>query len=481
MPWVKVADGNTYQSGGSALPANGTPFPFIWLGNFSGGKLDASGTPLPQFDDASLGGTGPTSALTQFARCLAAYLRGFQNTYGVPFYAISIQNELDFDEFYNSCFYPQPAGYLAALKAVRTELDKYPDLAGIKLMGPEDVLGGDPYGMWQYGSGNTAAAKNLQFIQGIGGDPAAASAESFFCIHGYASDGVSSATATPTQWAWWVQGWGTSPGAGIPPNVAGFTNYGKKSWMTETSGEGTAWLSPATGFPGSGAFSLALRIQQALTTGRESAWAYWQMTDGNPVGNETLTDSTNLQNSPKYVAAKHFFRYIRPNALCVNATVAGSATLSSSAFWHQTNGTMTVVLINTTNTAVQAVINSPAQPAGITSWQTFTSSNGNYWQNSTNTITNGVATVSVPGYGVVTLYGVGTPGLRAAPATNGQLNLFWPPTATGFALQSTTNLAGSSWTNLAGGQITTNGLSNGLVSVTVRQNSGTAFYRLALP
>jgi O-glycosyl hydrolase len=149
MPWVKISDGNTYGSGGDDLPTNGTPYPFIWLGNFSGGMLDTSGIALPQFDDSSLGGSGPTSALTQFARCIAAYLRGFQNTYGVSFYAISIQNELDFDEYYNSCFYPLTNDYLAALKAVRAELTNYSDLAGIRIMGPEDVLGGDAYGMWQ--------------------------------------------------------------------------------------------------------------------------------------------------------------------------------------------------------------------------------------------------------------------------------------------------------------------------------------------
>ena len=111
---------------------------------------------------------------------LAAYLRGFQNTYGVSFYAISIQNELDFDEFYNSCFYPLTNGYVAALKAVRAELNQYPDLAGIKIMGPEDVLGGNAYGMWQYGSGSTTADKNLQFLQAVGADPMASVGRGLF-------------------------------------------------------------------------------------------------------------------------------------------------------------------------------------------------------------------------------------------------------------------------------------------------------------
>ena len=480
MPWVKLTDGNTYQSGGANLPTNGTPFPFIWLGNFAGGSLDVSGTPRPEFNDSALGGTGPTSALTQFARCVAAYLRGFQNTFGVSFYAISIQNELDFDEFYNSCSYPLATNYVAALTAVRSELNQYPDLANIKIMGPEDVLGGNAYGMWQYGSGSTTADKNLQFLQAVGANPAARDAEAYFCIHGYDSDGVSAAAAAPTQWLWWVNGWSTSPAPGIPANVAGFSDYGKKSWLTETSGESPAWLYPASGFPSGGAWSLALRIQQALTAGRESAWAYWQMSDGSPVNTETLTDSSSLQNSPKYVAAKHFFKYIRPNAICVKATVSGDSALTAAAFLHATNGTMTVVLLNATNTPVQVVVHSPAQPVGLKSWQTFTSSDGSYWQTSSISITQGLASVGVPGYGVVTLYGLAPPRLTAALTAGGQLNLSWPPSANAFQLQSTTNL-NSSWTAVGVGQITLNGLSNGLVNATLVGKNAARFFRLAQP
>lgn len=166
---------------------------------------------------------------------------------------------MNFEEFYNSCTYPLSAQYIAALKAVRAEFDQYADLAPIKLMGPEDLLGGDAYGMWQYGSGATAVHKNLQYLQNIAADPVAASALSFFCIHGYASDGVTAAGATPTQWNWWLDGWTTSPAAGIPANAKGTAAYGKKSWMTETSGEAAAWLSPGSGFPNQGAWSIALR------------------------------------------------------------------------------------------------------------------------------------------------------------------------------------------------------------------------------
>jgi hypothetical protein len=204
------------------------------------------------------------------------------------------------------------------------------------------------------------------------------------------------------------------------------------------------------------------------------------MTDGNPVGAQTLTDSTNLQNSPKYVAAKHFFKYIRPNAICVNATVSSDSALTASAFLHVTNGTMTLVLINATNTPVQAVINSPAQPVGIKAWQTFTSSNGSYWQTSITGITNGQANVSVPDYGVVTLYGVAPPPLIATMTSGGQLSLSWSPSANGFQLESTTNL-NSPWTNVSAAQMTFNGLSNGLINVTVTRTNTPTFFRLAQP
>jgi O-glycosyl hydrolase len=440
-PWLKLADGNTYSGALSGATVSSVPFPFIWLGNYSGGVLDTSGTVRPEFDDSSLGGTGPTSALTQFARCTAAYLRGFQNTYGVPLYAISLQNELDFDEWYSSCYYPSAAGYVAAIEAVRAELDRYPDLSGIKIMGPEDVLGGE-YSMWQYGGGSTTSAKNLQFLQAVGANPLAAAAEAFFCIHDYDADSVEAADPTPaTHWNWWVNGWETSLAPGIPANVHGFTYYGKKSWQTEHSGDDPAWLNPSSGFPGNGAWSLALRIQQALTVGQESAWAYWQMTDGNPVDINTLTDATTLQNSPKYVAAKHFFRYIRPNSICVNATVTGSTALTASAFLHPTNGTMTVVLINSSSSPVQAVVNSPSEPAGIPFWQTFTSSSGSYWQVSTTPITNGSANVSIPGYGVVTLYGVVPSGLSLA--WNNPLAITYGTALSSKQLNATANVPGT--------------------------------------
>jgi hypothetical protein len=186
-------------------------------------------------------------------------------------------------------------------------------------------------------------------------------------------------------------------------------SYGKPSWMTETSGESPAWLASSTtgGFPDQGAFSIAVKLTQALTVGEESAWLYWQLTDGSPSSTsdeQNLTDATQLTNDPKYVAVKHFFKFIRPDSQRVAATVTGSSTLLASAFVNDATQTLTVVLVNEASTSTSVTLTLPATPA-LDSLSTYTSSNGSYWHSSMVSASDGTATVTVPGYGVVTLVG----------------------------------------------------------------------------
>jgi len=404
-------------------------------------------------------------------------VRGFQHAYGVRFYAISIQNEVNFEEFYNSCTYPLSAAYIAALKAVRAELDQHPDLAPIKIMGPEDLLGGDIWGLWQYGGGDSTIHKNLQYLQNIAADPQAAAAEAFFCIHGYASDGVNAANATPTQWNWWANGWSASPAPGIPSNVRGFTYFNKKSWMTETSGENPAWLYPASGYPSDGAWGLALRIHQALTAGRQSAWIYWQTTDGSAVGAQTLTDATLRTNAAKYVAAKHYFRYIRPGAVRIDATTSGTSNLLATAFLHETNRTLTLVLLNTSASSMTTSVQVPTSPFAVSALRAFTSRNGELWQSSTVPVSNDVASVVVPGYGVCTLYGVAPPRLTATRAA-GEIHLTWSQAGLGFQLRSTGPvLSPGSWVTVTN----TPAITDGVASLTLPIGPGARYFRLTSP
>ena len=408
-PWLKVTSGNKYGGAAWPLPTANVPFPFIWTDNFTGGKLDVSNTPRAEFFD----GVQNTSALTQFARSTAAYVKGFQDRNGVQFYSLSIQNELNFETFYNSCTYPLSSYYITALKAVRAEFNKYTDLRNIRLIGPEDLLGGDAYGLWQFGnSGNTVGDlvvhKNLQYLTEIAKDPAATAAVDYYCIHGYASDGVSSAGANSTLWDWWANGWGVAPVGGVPDNVKGFRFYNKKSWMTETSGEEAPWLFPSTGFPNNGAFSVALKMHQAIVNGFNSAWIYWQFSDGAAVGGSTLTDATAMGGAAKYNSFKHFSKYIRPNAVRVGTSSTNSG-VSASSYVQDTDKSLTVVLINSNATAQSVTVNVPTTLGfAISSFSAFTSSNNSYWQSSTLAVSQNRVTLTIPGYGVATLYGTGT-------------------------------------------------------------------------
>lgn len=437
VPWVKESSGNTYGQNWWPGPVINTPWPFIWGGNFAGGQLDVSDTPLEIFNDSDLGGDGPTSALTQFARSTAAYIKGFQQFHGIEFYAVSIQNELNFEQFYNSTTYPLASMYVTALKAIRAEFDKDSSLRDIKIMGPEDLLGGDAYGMWQYGGGSDPTHKNLQYLAAIAQDPEAMEAIDFFCIHGYDSDGISASGATSTLWDWWVNGWEESPAPGIPANVAGFASQGKKCWMTETSGENPNWLWPQSGFPGDGGWGLALRIHQALTAGQQSAWIYWTFTESDDDNNVTPFALTNAQyhsESPKYLGAKHFFKYIRPGAFRVGSEGNGSEDILSSAYFHPADSTITVVLLNTNSTPNTAEIQIQGMTQESAGFDLYSTSYNSNWQHQEITFSGSTGNIELAGYSVATLTGKYSPATSSAhsPETEAalQLQLMPNPTST---------------------------------------------------
>jgi O-glycosyl hydrolase len=367
-PWLKVSSGGRFEGAGEVMPKSGTPWPFIWAGNFAGGKLDTSGTPRDELDD----GSGPTSALTQYTRITAATLLGFQRRYGVRFSAISLQNELNFETFYNSCTYPDAAQYVTTLKALRRELDSHPELRTIAIMGPEDLIDADAYALWQYGAGADAVHKNLQYLAAVARDAEASAALSFFAVHAYARDGVHGSGSDATMWRWWSDGWSSAPAAGLPPRVLGTRAYGKKSWMTESSGEPSVWASPPGEPMANSALGLALKVHQALTVGAQSAWLYWQLLDGKPVHGETLTDASLRERAPKYVAYKHYARLVRPDS-CLLETVLESADSQAmsgvyvSAFRHPRHGT-TLVLLNTRPEAQRVSVLGLAPGSAVTAY-----------------------------------------------------------------------------------------------------------------
>ena len=145
----------------------------------------------------------------------------------------------------------------------------------------------------------------------------------------------------------------------------------------------------------------------ALTAGEESAWLYWQFAEADQVTSQCLTGKREMANAPKYVAAKHFYRFIRPNAVRVQAKVDGAPGLLASAYLHPADRTLTAVLVNSGSAPASAQVRIPPQPAGLGRFEVYTSDNNRLWQHAMAQPAGGSLAVTVPGYGVVTLYGKG--------------------------------------------------------------------------
>jgi len=167
--------------------------------------------------------------------------------------------------------------------------------------------------------------------------------------------------------------------------------YGKKSWMTETSGENPAWLFPVSGYPNAGAWSLALRIHQALTTGRQSAWIYWQMTDGSPVGAQTLTSSTLLTNSAKIYRGETFFPLHPPRRRCGQRHRQRLHQPAGQRVSGRNERDVDVVILNTSSAALNRRSTVRVSPQFNRSGLSLRS-DSSFWQSSVLTITNDTAT-----------------------------------------------------------------------------------------
>jgi O-glycosyl hydrolase len=328
-------------------------------------KLDPrTGQPLPVLKQVglypnSVGGVLKDDAdnLQQFGRYVAAYVKGYEQKFGVPMYAVSVGNEPAFDqvgtssEGFNSAVY-DPARFVQALKAVAAAFDHY----GIttRIMGPEALA----TGQYTY----------THYINAIKADPEAAAAIDIYNLHG-----------TPTS-TWW--------------NL--IKDTARPGWMTETSGEPATW---------DGALTLARNMQTALVQGNVSAWLYWQTSDGGTSPSAFTLTAGSDTNVEKFAAAKHFFRTIRPGSVRVAASPTDVAGVFASAFVHEQNKTLTSIVMNLSATPQTINLN-----IGGTNLSDFDfvrrSSAGALWQDAGPVaVANGVATFNLPARAMITLQG----------------------------------------------------------------------------
>ena len=324
------------------------------------------------------GGQLRKDRVEHYAQYLAEWVLFMREVEKTPVQAVSIQNELVFREPYDSCQYDVPTyrdTVLATCDAFQSRR------LTTRIFGPEHMT-------WD-------ASRNLQYANAVLADPRGKACFTAVATHGY-DDGIKPSGSAQDSAALWKL---------VQP-------LGLQWWMSETSGEQPGFVGDGVdkkGRPQPGAFNLANRIHNALVYGNASAWVYWcfsghskKANDGAAV--EALMNGT--EPTKKYFVSKQYYRFIRPGAVRVAAGPDGENNLQISAYQHEKNRTLTIVLLNHDATEARISLDVKAGP-NIRSFAAYrTSETENCLRLDNAPQTGGKVTLTLPGRCVTTLYGV---------------------------------------------------------------------------
>lgn len=287
-----------------------------------GGKVWAAPWSPPAADknNGNVDGPGSNNTLNTadyqaWATTLAAFPAYYKAQTGVDLYAVSAQNEPDFNASYESCLYSA------------SQLVSFIDLLGPKLAAlnpPVKVLAAEPDNWGNLWGGD-------KYGPAILADTAADSYVGPIATHDYG---------------------GTSAGTFARP--APPANNTHHVWETECTPSGTD------------AITIATMIYAAFTTGGVSGWHYWWT--------ESLLPNGASNPPPQLFALGNFSKYVRPGYL--RAGVTGAATPSASAplvvaFTNPPDATLAIVVVNGGGAAqVSFFVSGTAWPGTVTPYVT---------------------------------------------------------------------------------------------------------------
>jgi glucuronoarabinoxylan endo-1,4-beta-xylanase len=258
------------------------------------------------------GGSLLPSMYSEFAEWLAAYVIGYQKYHNITIGWISIQNEPDFaTPLWETCTYT-PAQMRDVIKVVGAKFSA--EGISTKIVIPE----------------TSGSSKAPGYISTIMSDPEAAQYVEVFANHLY--DIVDF----------------FSPDAGISSlqAVARYgTQYDKPIWQTEYSISSYPDVAAQAGTFREALF-IAQHIHNVLTFENASAYLVWELFWHSGTGLISISpDGTNYAVTPKFYAAKQYFKFISSGLRRIGA-VANNPNILASAYMNETNGKVTIVAIN---------------------------------------------------------------------------------------------------------------------------------------
>lgn len=295
----------------------------------------------------------------EYAEYLVAYVKILKHEADIDLYGISIQNEPYFaNPFESNVVLPEEYGRLLNVVGRRFRQE------GLKthIFGPEHMA------EWSWGVQQNYVknvfqnGENTPFLD-------------IYAVHGYV-DGVAPDYGSAEGWT------------ALKNNISDV--YDKPLWMTETSGYAQTH---------EGVMELARSMYLALRFGNISAWVYWSVS-GEP-GSE-FSIMANGEPTVLYHASKQYFKYIRPGAIRIDAS-SNDPEVLTLAFKNSSEGSMTLVLINTGEVAKETVLNISPRPAEFNVYRTSASEN-------TANVGKATDAVSLPAESITTLVGYGSSG-----------------------------------------------------------------------
>ena len=240
-----------------------------------------------------------------FCKWMAEYVK-IHDKQGVPFYAVSTGNEVQFTQSFESCVW-DGKDYINILIMLRNMLNEE-GYSQVKIFGPETMTSH----MYEGGTGS--------YVKAIMDNPKAIEALDVFATHGY-EDGVRAEMSATSSGRFWEM----------------IKDTGKPFWITEGGTGDHNWPHPIHRGIGNA-------LHNALVAGNCSAFVPWQITESSKNTHGIMLMSTY---TPKTYTAMHYSKFIRPGAQRIDAQ-PGFGTVQVGAFFHEKTRDLTIVAINPT-------------------------------------------------------------------------------------------------------------------------------------
>jgi glucuronoarabinoxylan endo-1,4-beta-xylanase len=335
--------------------------------------------------DGSGNGTLLAGQYGAYANYLANYVMSLRTVYNINLYAISIQNEPEICQPYDSSlmtgaqfltFIKTNLGPTFAANGLTSTLIVMPEVAGY------------------YDLTNYAAATM--------GDSTAASYISINAWHDY------DATYSP-------------PNATSNP----YASQGKKYWETEASagvGFGPSLCGGCWDPSMADALMWAAIVHNRLADAKANAWNYWWLIDYYNNDNEGLIGPDGVTVSKRAYMLGNYSKFVRPGSYRIDATETPQSGVLVSAYKNTTTGALVIVVINQNGSNVsQSFVLNGATVSSVTPW--ITSGELNLAQQSDVAVSGGSFSYSLPAYSVTSFVGTtsSTSGGPTRPAPPGQL------------------------------------------------------------